>query len=321
MSKKQKKKAQTSKAAPAAAAPQKNSQILPSKEQTHWKRVLKHYERKEYKKVIKAADMILKNFPMHGETLAMKGLTLNCLKRKEEARKLVKMGLAMNLKSYVCWHVYGLLYRSDHMYDDAIKCYQNALLQDKDNEQILKDLANLQIQRRELQGFQETRRKLLLQKKNNRSNWIAYGIGAHLCGQYKKCINILNSFIKTQKDADGRTSKYEISEIQIYKNIVMTESGDVEGAIAHLDEVESKVVDKIYLHERKGELLLKAGKKDEAEAQYRKLLNINCENYSYHYGLMQSLGLATDGNFADLTDEARGKLSELYKSLKSEYGD
>lgn len=45
------------------------------------------------------------------ETLAMKGLTLNCLNRKEEAYQYVRLGLRNNMASHVCWHVYGLLYR------------------------------------------------------------------------------------------------------------------------------------------------------------------------------------------------------------------
>jgi len=44
-------------------------------------------------------------FVLHGmiaETLAMKGLTLNCLGRKEEAYEFVRRGLRNNLKSHVC---------------------------------------------------------------------------------------------------------------------------------------------------------------------------------------------------------------------------
>lgn len=37
-----------------------------------------------------------------------------------------------------------LLYRSDKVYDEAAKCYQNALRIDKENQQILNDLAHLQ---------------------------------------------------------------------------------------------------------------------------------------------------------------------------------
>lgn len=51
------------------------------------------------------------------------------------------------------WHVYGLLQRSDKKYDEAIKCYRNALKWDKDNLQILRDLSLLQIQMRDLDGY------------------------------------------------------------------------------------------------------------------------------------------------------------------------
>ncbi|KAF2323305.1 hypothetical protein GH714_034540 [Hevea brasiliensis] len=79
------------------------------------------------------------------ETLSMKGLTLNCMDRKSEAYELVRLGLKNDLKSHVCWHVYGLLYRSDREYREAIKCYRNALKIDPDNIEILRDLSLLQI--------------------------------------------------------------------------------------------------------------------------------------------------------------------------------
>ena len=38
-----------------------------------------------------------------------------------------------------------LLYRADHDYKEAIKCYMNGLRQDKENMMILRDLALLQV--------------------------------------------------------------------------------------------------------------------------------------------------------------------------------
>lgn len=49
--------------------------------------------------------------------------------------------------------MYGLLQRSDKKYDEAIKCYRNALKWDKDNLHILRDLSLLQIQMRDLEGY------------------------------------------------------------------------------------------------------------------------------------------------------------------------
>ena len=60
----------------------------------------------------------------------MKGLVVNCMGKKDEAHVLVKKGLTNDLKSHVCWHVYGLLYRSEKNYDKAIQCYKSALKND-----------------------------------------------------------------------------------------------------------------------------------------------------------------------------------------------
>lgn len=59
----------------------------------------------------------------------------------------------LNSRCVPGWHVYGLLQRSDKKYDEAIKCYRNALKWDKDNLQILRDLSLLQIQMRDLEGY------------------------------------------------------------------------------------------------------------------------------------------------------------------------
>lgn len=89
------------------------NQPLPGKEGTLFKQVLKFHETKQYKKGLKCADQILKKFPEHGETLAMKGLIIRNMapdsdkEKKEEAYELVRKGLKADLKSHVCWHVYG----------------------------------------------------------------------------------------------------------------------------------------------------------------------------------------------------------------------
>nr|XP_034959246.1 N-alpha-acetyltransferase 16, NatA auxiliary subunit isoform X2 [Zootoca vivipara] len=76
---------------------------LPPKESNLFKRVLKCYEQKQYKNGLKFCKMILSNpkFAEHGETLAMKGLTLNCLGKKEEAYAFVRKGLRNDVKSHI----------------------------------------------------------------------------------------------------------------------------------------------------------------------------------------------------------------------------
>ena len=71
---------------------------LPKKESDMFKNLVKSYEGKLYKKAVKQADTILKKFPHHGETLAMKGLVLNNMAKKEEAHALVKQGLMNDMR-------------------------------------------------------------------------------------------------------------------------------------------------------------------------------------------------------------------------------
>lgn len=155
---------------------------------------------KQYKNGLKLAKQILSNpkYTEHGETLAMKGLTLNGLGRREEAYKYVRLGLRNDLRSHVCWHVYGLLQRSDKKYDEAIKCYRNALKWEKDNLQILKDLSLLQIQMRDLEGYKETRHHLFTLRPSQHASWIGFAMSYHLLGDHEMANNILETFSQSQ---------------------------------------------------------------------------------------------------------------------------
>ncbi|WIA19181.1 hypothetical protein OEZ85_003826 [Tetradesmus obliquus] len=266
------------------------TQPLPNKESGLFRQVVKFYESKQYKKAIKAADQILKKFPEHGETLAMKGLTFNYMEKKEEAYELVRKGLRADLKSHVCWHVYGLLYRSDNNYLEAIKCYTNALRFDKDNVQILRDLAMLQIQMRDIGGFVDTRYRLLQLRANNRNNWISFAIGHHLGGNHELCVQILSAFESTLDEVPP-SEAYEHSELLAYKAQVLQEGGQPEAALTLLEQQQDKLRDKLGVMHSKAQLLLQLGRPEAAEALFRKLLVLNPDDYRVHEGLQLCLGI------------------------------
>lgn len=142
----------------------------------------------------------------HGETLAMKGLILNCMGKKDEAYDYVRKGLRNDLTSHVCWHVYGLLQRSEHKYDEAIKCYRNALKYDKENLTILRDLSLLQIQMRDLEGFRDTRHQLLRLRYAQRVSWISFAAAYHLLKDYDTAVKVLDEFRSTQKQQKDQNS-------------------------------------------------------------------------------------------------------------------
>lgn len=74
------------------------AQKLPSKEAGLFRDVLRYYDESNYKKAIKACEQILKKQATHSETLAMKGICVYNLGRKEEAYQLVREGLKNDLK-------------------------------------------------------------------------------------------------------------------------------------------------------------------------------------------------------------------------------
>ncbi|XP_046394061.1 N-alpha-acetyltransferase 15, NatA auxiliary subunit [Ischnura elegans] len=283
-----------------------SSNPLPPKENALFKRILKCYEHKQYKNGLKFAKQILGNpkYAEHGETLAMKGLTLNCLGRKEEAYDYVRRGLRNDLKSHVCWHVYGLLQRSDKKYDEAIKCYRNALKWEKDNIQILRDLSLLQIQMRDLEGYRDTRYQLFMLRPTQRASWIGFAMAYHLLQDYEMALKIVEEFRKNQVKT---TYDYEHSELLLYENMVIQDSGAMLEALLHMNRYNELICDKLAVYETWGKLYLELEQYREAIIIYKELLKRNPENTMYYQKLQEALQLQTV--------EERLKLFETYQEM------
>ncbi|KAI9286969.1 NMDA receptor-regulated protein 1-domain-containing protein [Umbelopsis sp. AD052] len=261
---------------------------LPAKENAIFKNILRNYEHKQYKKGLKLADTILKKFPEHGETLAMKGLFLNNLEKKEEGYEFVKKGLRFDLTSHICWHVFGLLYRSDKNYEEAAKCYTHALKYNKSDMQILRDFALLQTQMRHYDALIETRTQLLQAKPTNPPFWIGVALAYQLVGKYDIAIQVLEAHESALRE---QSVNFEQSELLMYHNSLVEESGDIEKALEHLETIEPKVCDKRAWKVKKAEFLLKLNRSEEAETAYRLLISENPDNYSYIKGLIAVKGL------------------------------
>lgn len=278
---------------------------LPAKEQSNFKQIVRHYELKQFKKALRSADLILKKFPDHGETLAMKGLVYNALEKKEEAYRLVRLGLRNDLRSHVCWHVYGLLYRSDREYVEASKAYLQALRIDKENLQILRDLALLQIQNRNYEGFNKTRRTILTLKPGQKNNWIAFALSHHLLRNYATAVKILDTYKSNAQETDEVESVYEKSEQEMYKNSILEESGKFDAALEHLNSVSDAVVDRLAVMEARVRILLGLKRGNDAQEAVLKLLDRNPDNSIYHKQYLAAVALQEDIPENDTTRRAR----------------
>jgi len=306
-----------------------NNRQLPKKEADLFKAVVKFYECKQYKKGIKAADNILKKFPNHGETLCMKGLTLNFMnnKTKSEAHEYVRKGLMHDMRSHVCWHVFGLLHRSDRNYNEAIKAYKQALRIDPDNLQILRDLSLLQIQMRDLHGFVKTRHTILTLKPNNKIHWLAFALSKNLIGDNEGALNVIDIYLSTLSDTSPDKNKgFESSELSLYKNTLLSDD-DPKVALNHLEECKDLIVDVSAWTMAKAGKELKLGMFENAKDTYKTLIigRNETENYNIHHGFMCAVlqikeppkntkGTDTISTIKVLTVEERRMIIDAYKS-------
>ena len=121
---------------------------IPAREATSFKKLVKCWEEKQWKVGLRLAKQILgsKGCSEHGETLALKGLLLLGIGRREEAMVEVRRGLKSGLTSARCWHAFGLLCRAERKFEEAIKSFKHALRLEPTNLMIVRDLAVLQVQ-------------------------------------------------------------------------------------------------------------------------------------------------------------------------------
>jgi N-alpha-acetyltransferase 15/16, NatA auxiliary subunit len=256
---------------------------------------------------IKVADQILRKNPNHGDTLAMKALIINSQGRPEEAFVLAKVALRNDMKSHVCWHVYGLLYRAEKNFEEAIKAYKFALKLEPESQQIQRDLALLQVQMRDYHGYIESRRAMLQARPQIRQNWTALAIAYHLAGNLASAEDVLTKYEETLKNLPQKPD-IEHSEALLYKNTIIAETGEIERALEHLQAACKGCLDRLAVMEMKGDYLLRLGRDQEAEKAYRALIDRNPEYRAYYDGLEKSLGVREDrASLKDVYDEIAAK--------------
>ncbi|OLN88039.1 N-alpha-acetyltransferase 16, NatA auxiliary subunit [Colletotrichum chlorophyti] len=280
-------------------------QPLNSKEASLFRAVIRAYEDKQYKRGLKSADLILKKNPKHGDTMAMKALIMNAQGKTEEAFALGKEALTVDMKSHICWHVYGLLYRANKNFEEAIKAYKFALKLEPESTQIQRDLAILQVQMRDYAGYIQSRTAMLQARPQLRQSWTALAIAHHLSGDLAAAENVLTTYEGTLKATPSRTD-YENSEAVMYKNTIIAEQGDYQRALEHLESAAKHNLDRLEYLELRAKYLVQLGKKEEAIAAWESLIERNPDRPAYFEGLESAHA------FSESSEEAKKEIYDKY---------
>lgn len=300
--------------------------ILAQKDKKLFADLLSQYENRQLSKGRKTADQILKKYPEHGETMCMKGLILVHLGQRDEGINLVKEGMRKDLSSHICWHVWALIQKSEHKYEDALKSYIQALKFDKDNFNILRDTAVLQTQTRQFEGLVETRHNLLRLRPYNRHHWVGLAVAYQLNGnldEAKQVLEHIEGFLR-----NIGTSNVEFSELLMYHVRILEDMGDFQSAVDMLESHDrakgGSVLDRMASTEMKARLLAKLKESDaddekktawteRADAAWRWLLSQNADGYEYYKGFLGNQGI----DLANVTDENREKALEMLRDYSN----
>lgn len=135
---------------------------------------------------------------------------------------------------------------------------------DVNNQNVLRDLGQLQIQLRDYEGYADTRRKIMLAKPNIQANWVTYAVAVYLTKNYKKTLEVLESFERTLKENKDKMSKYGRSELALFEARIYEELGEYQKAIRILQDKNKLIVDRINKYESLARVYQKSADKDKA---------------------------------------------------------
>ena len=328
---------------------------LPSKFEATFRNVIKFYEEKQYKTAIAHAETILKEYPQHGDSLAMKAILTRYLKEQEmnkrpefntnfyygsqgptnnttlmvhdknykkECYNMVKKALEyVQNKSFICWHVYGLMYKEDFKYKEAITCFLNSLKFNPTNEvQAYRELGNAQVHIRDYKGALDSRRKLMELKPGFGSFWLNFAVVQHLSGNIPGAINTIDKYLTVlfdQNSKDSKTYKFEKSELILYMCQLMFENGQFKECADNLLAKSQFLVDNISVFEMLGECYLKMKQLDNAKKIFLQLLKKNSENYAYYGKYQLACGFETEENRFLINDQMTGETLTKNQELAS----
>lgn len=219
-----------------------DQRVLPKKESEQFRQLLLSYEAKDFQLGLKLSEALLKKYPDHGETLAMRGICYFHLDKKVQGYELVRRGVRNDMKSHIVWHVYGIIQRADHHYSDALGAYAQAHKLEPNSTNILGDLALLAMHLRRYDAYAEYRLLILRLGPRMRRNWIGLALAQHLAGQYYQAdVTLTNFETMIRSVPDG---EYDYGEIILYHATVLEEWGEYEKCLEFLTENTGFIVDR-----------------------------------------------------------------------------
>ena len=217
---------------------------------------------------------------------------------KENGIDYVRRGVRLDLTSHIVWHVFGIVQRQEHKYDDALKSYSQALRHDPENVALIRDVCTLSTHLRQFEPLVDHRTFMLKTRPSMRSHWISVAVALDLAGHKDKALTVLNDFESTLTDINNYDHglKYELSEIFLYHASILENAQNYEECLKVLDDRKENILDIVAWREMKARILTKVNKTDEASDYWRLLIQSNQENRGYYIGFLKTKNINIEEN-------------------------
>lgn len=299
---------------------------LSQKDRKAFQDLLSCYELKQLTRGRKVADQILKKYPDHGETACMKGLILVHLGQRDEGIKLIREGMRKDLTSHICWHVWALVQKGEHKYEEALKSYSQALRFDKDNFNIIRETSVLQTQTRAYEALVESRLHMLRLRPFVRTHWVGLAVAYYLSGNLEEANRVLEQFQNFLREAPVYDVEY--SELLLFHVRVLEDLGELQSAVTFLDNKakDRHIVDRTAIHTCRARILSKLRSTNsespqaaewgtQAESEWRALLDLNSDCSDYYRAFLANRGIDLD----NLTEESRRNALQILAEFSVQY--
>ncbi|KAG9311775.1 NMDA receptor-regulated protein 1-domain-containing protein [Chiua virens] len=303
-----------------------STQVLAQKERKLFSELLQAYEQKQLSKGRKIADQILKKYPQHGETMCMKGLVMVHLGERDAGIALIREGMRKDLQSHICWHVWALIQKGGHNYEEALKSYTMALKIDKDNFNIIRETSILQTHTRQYDALVESRTSMLRLRPYVRVHWLGVATAHRLAGNIAEARRYMDHIDAFLRNVPARDPEY--AEIVFFHICMLEELGEWQEALSLLDKKakDRMLVDRPTIAEARARLFGKlkstpeadSTQKEEwtqaAEQAWRELIDQNPDSQDYYKGFPRQCWYRSC-----LTDESREKALGILEEFSSKH--
>ena len=110
----------------------------------------------------------------------------------------------------------------------------NAIKYNPDHEQAMRDLSSLQIFLRDYQGFEESRRQLLIASPAGVTNWVSLAAAQYLNKNYEAAMNSVQTLFKFYDNDNKIMKRHEVSEATLFACRILQKQGKNEEALKFL---------------------------------------------------------------------------------------